>query len=41
VQRAYEIGKQYRGVPANDPAAAKILFGQTAETVRRAVAAKG
>ena len=35
VQRAYERAKQYRGVPANDPAVAKVLFGQTAATVRR------
>lgn len=34
VQRAYEIGKRYRTVPANDPAAAKVLFGQSATTVR-------
>jgi GST-like protein len=36
VKRAYEIGKQYRGAPANDPAAAKILFGQSAATLRAA-----
>jgi len=35
VKRAYEVGTQYRGVPATDPEARKILFGQTAETVRR------
>ncbi len=35
VKKAYEVGKQYRGVPATDPEARKILFGQTADTVRR------
>jgi GSH-dependent disulfide-bond oxidoreductase len=35
VVRAYEIGTHYRGVPATDPEARKILFGQTAATVRR------
>ncbi|HXP29676.1 MAG TPA: glutathione binding-like protein [Stellaceae bacterium] len=40
VKRAYEIGKQYRGAPAIDPAAAKILFGQTAATVRQAGGAR-
>ena len=35
VKRAYEVGTQYRGVPATDPEARKILFGQTAATVRR------
>jgi GST-like protein len=36
VKRAYEVGTQYRGLPANHPDAAKILFGQTAASVRRA-----
>lgn len=35
VKRAYEVGAQYRGVPATDPEARKSLFGQTAATVRR------
>ena len=35
VIKAYEVGTQYRGVPATDPEARKILFGQTAATVRR------
>jgi len=35
VVKAYEVGTQYRGVPATDPEARKILFGQTADTVRR------
>jgi GST-like protein len=39
VKRAYElgaeIGKKHGQVPATDPEARKILFGQTAATVRR------
>ncbi len=35
VKRAYELGTQYRTIPATDPEARKILFGQTADTVRR------
>jgi GST-like protein len=36
VKRAYEIGKAYQTSRQNtDPAVAKILFGQSAETVRR------
>ena len=36
VQRAYERAKEFATVPATDPQARKVLFGQTAETVRRA-----
>jgi GSH-dependent disulfide-bond oxidoreductase len=35
-QRAYARAKEFQTVPATDPAARKILFGQTAEVVRRA-----
>jgi GST-like protein len=35
VRKAYEVGSQYRGMPATDPEARKVLFGQTAATVRR------
>ena len=36
VKRAYEIGKQYQSNRSNtDPEVAKILFGQSAATVRR------
>lgn len=36
VQRAYGRAKEFTTVPATDPQARKVLFGQTAETVRRA-----
>ncbi|HZL59398.1 MAG TPA: glutathione S-transferase C-terminal domain-containing protein [Stellaceae bacterium] len=38
VQRAYEKGEIYRrdAIPNTDPQARKILFGQSAETIRRA-----
>ena len=35
VQRAYARAKEFRTVPATDPEARKILFGQSAETIRR------
>jgi GSH-dependent disulfide-bond oxidoreductase len=35
VKRAYELGTQFRTIPATDPEARKILFGQTAAVVRR------
>jgi GST-like protein len=36
VKRAYEVAKSYQSNRSNtDPAVAKILFGQSAETVRR------
>jgi GST-like protein len=35
VKRAYERATEFRTVPANSPEAAKVLFGQSAATVRR------
>jgi GST-like protein len=35
VERAYARAKEFQTVPANDPSAAKILFGQSADTIRR------
>ena len=33
-ERAYARAKEFQAVPANNPDAAKILFGQSAATVR-------
>jgi GSH-dependent disulfide-bond oxidoreductase len=35
VLRAYERAKEFQTIPASDPEARKVLFGQTAQSVRR------